>query len=38
MSINAGSFGAGSETLINFTLVPFNTPQCNNIGESDFDK
>jgi hypothetical protein len=33
--IEAGLFGSGSDALINFTLVPYNTPQCtsNNIGE-----
>ena len=36
MIIDAGSLGSGSDTLINFTLVPHDTPQCksDNIGES----
>lgn len=33
--INAGTLGFGSDTLMNFTLVPYSTPQCGNIGELD---
>ena len=33
MIIDAGSLSSGSDTLINFTLVRYNTPQCRS-GES----